>query len=104
MAKRKAALPLRSKVNAAMKAAYVALYAQLGRQRPAWGTEASAPLDAWTTAQVLDHHPDRQVGRAPHDVDDAERDRDEPRRRWHGHRGCHRQTAVLLLHPAMLGR
>ena len=54
--------------------------------------------------EVLDHHPDRQVGRAPHDVDDAERDRDEPRRRWHGHRGCHRQTAVLLLHPAMLGR
>ena len=54
MAKSKQALPLRSKVNAAMKAAYVALYAQLGRQRPAWGTEASAPLDAWTTAQVLD--------------------------------------------------
>ena len=54
MAKSKQALPLRSKVNAAMKAAYVALYAQLGRQRPAWGTETSAPLDAWTTAQVLD--------------------------------------------------
>ena len=54
MAKSKQALPLRSKVNAAMKAAYVALYAQLGRQRPARGTEASAPLDAWTTAQVLD--------------------------------------------------
>jgi len=54
VAKSKQALPLRSKVNAAMKAAYVALYAQLGRRRPAWGTEASAPLDAWTTAQVLD--------------------------------------------------
>ena len=54
MAKRAPALPLRSKVNAAMKHAYVALYGQLGHLRPAWGTEASAPLDAWTSAQVLD--------------------------------------------------
>ena len=52
-----------------MKHAYVALYGQLGHLRPAWGTEASAPLDAWTSAQVLDlelaglagpHRPARQ--------------------------------------------
>ena len=54
MAKKDQALPLRSKVTSAMRQAYVALYAQLGHHRPAWGTEASAPLDAWTSAQVLD--------------------------------------------------
>ncbi len=54
MAKKDPALPLRSKVTSAMRQAYVALYAQLGHHRPAWGTEASAPLDAWTSAQVLD--------------------------------------------------
>src|SRR5215210_1833725 len=37
-----------------MRASYEALYAQLGHHRPAWGTEASAPLDALTTAQILD--------------------------------------------------
>ena len=51
MAKRASALPLRSKVNAGMRNAYVALYGQLGHLRPAWGTEASAPLDRLSEAE-----------------------------------------------------
>ena len=62
-----------------------------------------APARRRHRRQVLDHDTDREVGRAPHDVHDAERGPDEPARRARrDDRRRKGQRGGLLLHPVML--